>query len=832
MSKQSVIIVESPSKAKTIQNYLGNNYKAIACNGHIKDLPKKELGVDIDKDFSINEVKLSDKKDFFKELKKFTKEYEKIIIATDPDREGEAIAAHIAQEIDESKISRVRFTEITKDGIIKEMKKPESINFDLVEARQARRIIDRLVGYKVSRVLWSTLRKNMKFVDVSLSAGRVQSAALRIMVERERLRQSFKSATYYDLKAEFQKDKIKFNSILFQIDKTKIAQSKDFDDNTGELINNKVIFITQNEAINLIEKTKDNNWIVDNVVVKQRNSNPKPPFTTSTLQQEAARKLKFSARNTMRVAQKLYEQGFITYMRTDSTNLSVEGLKGSRSEILKKFGKEFLPEKPNIYVTKVKNAQEAHEAIRPAGVKFSDANEVKNKIGSDAEKLFELIKKRTIASQMKPAILNQTSAVIKNDNLYFKSTGQVIIFKGYMAAYIESLDESKTSEENNLPNLIEGEKLNINKINLEKHDTKPPPRFTEASLVKELESKGIGRPSTFANIIDNIVYRTYVDRNKGKLTPTFLGIAVTQLLENHFNSLVDSQFTAKMEDNLDAISRGELKSIPFMKDFYFGSASQTGLSKMLDDKVDIAKACTVNINYDEKNKIELRVGQFGPFLQKGDLRKSVPFEIYLGDLNINKADEILNNELNDNKEIGKDANGEMIYLKIGPYGPYLEKSETKTRKSIPKGFPISEVDLEYAFQLFSLPKVLGKHPESNENITSDYGRFGPYVSAGKGKNASIPANLSPLTITLDEALDLISKKTSTSKDIRTLGVHPKSNKTITVKEGRYGPYLTDGKINVSIPKNFDKETISLDDSIILIDKKIKSPKKKLKKKKR
>ena len=316
------------------------------------------------------------------------------------------------------------------------------------------------------------------------------------------------------------------------------------------------------------------------------------------------------------------------------------------------------------------------------------------------------------------------------------------------------------------------------------------------------------------------------------MTPTFLGIAVTQLLENHFNSLVDSQFTAKMEDNLDAISRGEIKSIPFMKDFYFGSTSQIGLSKMLDDKVDIAKACTVNINYDEKNKIELRVGQFGPFLQKGDLRKSVPFEIYLGDLNINKADEILNNELNENKEIGKDSDGEIIYLKVGPYGPYLEKSESKIRKSIPKGFPISDVDLEYALKLFSLPKVLGKHPESNEDIKSDYGRFGPYVSAGRGINASIPANLSPLTITFEEALDLISKKTSSSKEIRTIGTHPKSNKTIIVKEGRYGPYLTDGKINVSIPKNFDKETISLDESIILIDKKIKSPKKKLKKKKK
>jgi len=676
----------------------------------------------------------------------------------------------------------------------------------------------------------------MKFVDVSLSAGRVQSAALRIMVQRERLRQIFKSATYYDLKAEMEKDSVKFQSNLFQIEEIKIAQGKDFDDNSGELKNKNVKLITESEANKLIKNIDKDNWLVDQINEKKRKSNPKPPFTTSTLQQEASRKLRLSARNTMRIAQKLYEQGFITYMRTDSTNLSSEGLKGAQSEILRKFGKEYLPTQPNQYITKVKNAQEAHEAIRPAGFKFSNVNDVKKSIDMEAANLYELIKKRTLASQMKSALINQTSVIIKNNKLYFKSSGQVILFQGYMAAYIEGLDESNSKNNDNdemiLPDLKKGDNLNNIKINLEKHQTKPVPRFTEASLVKELESEGIGRPSTFANIIDTIVYRTYVDKNKGKLIPTYLGLAVTQLLENHFETLVDSQFTAKMEDNLDAISRGEIKSIPFMKDFYFGSDIQPGLSKMLEDKVDIGKACTVDVSSDQDKTIELRVGQFGPFLQKGDIRKSVPFEIYLGDLNSLKVEEILNQELNEDKEVGQDSSGEKIFLKMGPYGSYIEKNKSKVRKSIPKGFSISDVDINYANELFSLPRILGKYPDSKDNITADYGRYGPYVSAGKGKNSSIPSNLSPLTININQAIDLISKKRTSSQELRIIGNHPKSNNQIVLKEGRYGPYLTDGKTNVSIPKTHDKETISLIDAIDLINKKIKSSKTKKRTKKK
>ena len=833
MSAKPILIVESPSKAKTISKYLGGKYEVMACVGHIKDLPKTDLGVDVDNDFAITEEVLDDKKPFMKELRKLAKQTDQIVVATDPDREGEAIAAHIASEVDPEKISRVLFTEITKEGIEEGMNEIHAIDTDLVEARTARRIIDRLVGYKVSRVLWSTLKKNMKFVQVSLSAGRVQSAALKIIIERERLRQAFHSALYYDLKAELQAKDDAFDATLIRVDGKRIATGKDFDPNTGNLKNDKVLLLSKAQADELVKELNKGDFTVSDIEEKIKNSHPKPPFTTSTLQQEAARKLRSSARKTMRTAQRLYERGFITYMRTDSTTLSEEGLNGARNEIMSRFGKEYLPDSPRSYATKVKNAQEAHEAIRPAGVTFSSVDTVRSTIDEDAAKLYDLIRKRTLASQMTSAKVKQIAVTIENQKSEFRANGKVILFPGYMAAYVESTDKRSgvtEDQESILPDMEKDQTLVCNTLTADEHMTKPPARFTEASLVKELEARGIGRPSTFASIIDIIVKRTYVQRDRGKLTPTFLGLAVTQLLENHFATLVDSEFTANMEDDLDAISRGEVDAVPFMKAFYFGSDDLKGLENMLEDKVDIGKACSVQLDHDGE-PIEVRVGQYGPFVQQGEVRKSIPADVFLGDLNVDKALEILNQEINEDRELGKDdESGEMVLLKNGPYGPYVQLGETSKRKGIPKGTSPADVDLEMGLKLLSLPRTLGKHPETGEDVKADYGRFGPYVTAGKGKNGTIPPTMSPLTIELNEALELIKNRNAGPQALRTLGDHPTTGESLVIKSGRYGPYITDGKVNASLPRDTDHETMTLDDGVALIDKKRAAPPRKKKRK--
>lgn len=829
-----LLIVESPSKANTISKYLKGAYEVKSTIGHIKELPEKRLSVDIENDFAIEEEVIEDKKKLVNDLKKISKTAPEIIIATDSDREGEAIAAHIASEMDKSKISRVIFTEITKEGVEAGLNDRKEIDEDLVKAATTRRIVDRLFGYKVSPVLWSTLQKNMKFVQGRLSAGRVQSSALKIIIERERLRQSFNSALYFDLKAKFTTDNKSFDATLIKINDKRVATGKDFDPDTGSLKNDRVYLLSKNEADQLVKDLNSGEWKISAIEEKIKKSNPKPPFTTSTLQQEAARKLRFSARRTMNNAQNLYRSGFITYMRTDSTNLSTEGINGAKAEIISSFGKEYLSEKPRVYASKVVNAQEAHEAIRPAGLKFTDVKNVKSNLDEDAAKLYDLIKKRTLASQMKSAKIKQVSVTIRNQNTNFRASGKVILFPGYMAAYVESNDEQNDGKETVLPDLEKNQSLECKDLKSEEHNTKPPARFTEASLVKELELKGIGRPSTYAMIIETIVKRAYVHKKQSKLTPTFLGLAVTQLLENHFTSLVDSKFTAEMENGLDAISRGELESLPFMKEFYFGSENQNGLAKMLDEKVDIGKACSVQLE-DKEEPIEVRVGQYGPFLRQGENRKSVPAEIYLGDLNIEKALEILNQEINEDKEIGTDPEtSETVFLKTGPYGPYVQLGDSGKRKAIPKGTEISDINIEMALKLLALPRVLGIHPETKLEVKADYGRFGPYVTAGKGKNGRIPPEHSPLTIELETALELIVKRSSGPQELKTLGDHPKTGEALILKDGRYGPYITDGKVNASMTSDFEVETITLEDAVKLIDKKRAAPprKKKVKRKKK
>ncbi len=830
---KSLLIVESPSKARTISKYLGDRYEVLACVGHVKDLPKKEIGIDIEDDFKMTLQVLPDRKTFIRELKTKSKQVETVIIATDPDREGEAIADHIASEIPKANLKRVQFTEITKQGVLEGMSHSHLIDENMVSAQKTRRIIDRLVGYKISPLLWNTLQKNMKFVKTALSAGRVQSAAVKIIVDRDRERARFIQAEYYDLVTELlTSGNEKFQSRLYTLEGEKLARGSDFDKTTGKLKNKNRILLNQADAEELKTKLLNGEWTVDQIETKPQSSRPSPPFTTSTLQQEAGRKLSFSAKRTMRTAQQLYEAGFITYMRTDSTHLSQEALQAARSHIETVYGQEYLPAKPNIYVTKVKNAQEAHEAIRPAGTQFSAPSVVANSLGKDASRLYELIWKRTIASQMLPAKLLQTIIYISNQNAVFRSRGKVITFPGYMRVYVEGSDDRKSQKAPNeviLPKLNEKDALGCQSIDVSDHATKPPARFTEASLVKELESQGIGRPSTYASIIDTIQHRDYVKLTKGKLIPTYIAVAVTQLLENHFESLVNAKFTAKMEDNLDEISRGERNALPFMNAFYFGKEKQIGLEDMLNSEIDIRKACSIDTQHDT---VEGRIGQFGPYLRFDENTIAIPMSVAPGDLTPEKIQELLEKPEKKDTSLGKDPeSGELIFLKEGPYGYYVQLGDTTKRKSLLKNTDPDDVTLDMAVALLSLPKLLGKHPESGEEIYADLGRYGPYLRCGKS-NAKLIPPLSPITVQLTDALDVLAKKNTRSVELKVVGNHPESGESLIIKDGRYGPYITDGKINAPIPKGSEIDSLSLKEVVAIIDKRRANPPKKRKKRRK
>ena len=837
MSKKSLLIVESPTKVKTIQQYLGNDYDVLSCVGHIKDLPKNDLGIDIDNDFKIALTVLPDKKKFITELKNKSKKASRVLIATDPDREGEAIAAHLATEVPEEKLERVQFTEITKTGIQEGIKNIRQVDKDLVSAQAARRVIDRLVGYKVSPVLWATLQSNMNFVTTSLSAGRVQSAAVKMIVDKDRLRAKFDSTSYYDLKSTLIKigSEQNFKASLIKLNEIKIASSNDFDSTTGELKKNEILILSESQADELVKELESGEWTVSEIKEKPRTSNPKPPFTTSTLQQEASRKLRYSARKTMTTAQQLYENGFITYMRTDSTHLSEEAMAGARNAIKKNYGNDYLPKEINQYATKVKNAQEAHEAIRPAHRVFRSLDEVKDTLGEDHSRLYDLIWKRTVASQMPPAKLKQTSITVMNQKAEFRANGQIILFPGYMKVYVESQDNEEKELENKeriLPDVKVGEVLNCQSLETESHTTKPPARFTEASLVKALEENGIGRPSTFASILATIVRRGYVDRKNGKLSPTYLGLAVTQLLENHFSNLVNKEFTAKMENGLDEISRGELKALPFMNNFYKGGGQFIGLEKMLEEKVDIPNACKITIPEKFSETTEGRIGKFGPYLRRGDDTRSIPENIYIGDLTVETIEKIFEEQVKEDEPLGNDpTSGESIWIKKGPYGYYVQIGETKTRKGIPKQFSLSDVNLDYALKLLSLPREVGIHPDNQEIVTADYGRYGPYIKCGKN-NAPLRGVETPLDISLEKAVELLANRKKSSSELKSLGVHPESGNTLTVKTGRYGPYVSDGKVNASLKGGIEPESITLEEAIDLINQRIKNPPQKRSKKRK
>jgi len=809
MSKNEklLIIVESPSKTKTISKYV-DNASVIASVGHFKDLPKKDMGIDIDNDFAMQIESMPDKKKFLTQLKKEVKIADRILIATDPDREGEAIAADIASEI-KGDVERVEFTEITKKAVLEAVNNSRSINYDLVDAQRARRAIDRIVGFSFSPVLWKTLRS---LKNRGLSAGRVQSVALKLLVDREKLRNKFIENKFYTIDAEIIDGKSNevFKANLISYNGKPVAKSDDFGKFEIGLKDDKIIQVDEKLAKKIKDECKASNWRINDIQSKPTSSSPAPPFTTSTLQQDASRRFGFSPKRTMVVAQKLYEQGFITYMRTDSTNLSSEALNASKKFIKESFGNDFLSEKTNVYKNKVANAQEAHEAIRPAGITFKNVEDVQ-KIGVDEAKLYELILNRTVASQMKPAQYIRTNVEIVNGLSIFKASGNVTVFKGYTLAYEQAMTRKDKARPDSLPTLSKESKIQSKDIFLEEKTTSPPRRFSEAMLVKEMEIRGIGRPSTYSAIIEKLSQKEYVVKKNKTLIPTFVGIAVSQLLENHYNALFNERFTADMESRLDAISRSENSYLDVLKEFYYGNQDYKGVSKLLGEEVDIAKACTVNV----ENDLEIRIGKFGPYVQREGNNTTIPEDIFFGELNKKKLDELDNMQKEDNI-IGVHTNGENILLKIGRYGPYVELEKSKKRKSVLKSIGVENVTQEIAIDLLSLPKKLGSHPETGEDVLADFGPYGPYVKCGK-INASMKSDDNPLTITLENAIKLI-KDRKLKFEPKILGEHPKTKNEISIKRGRFGPYVTDGKKNASL-KGYVVDEVTLDQAVQLINEK-------------
>ncbi len=849
MSDKTLVIVESPTKAKTIGKFLGKDYIVKASMGHIRDLPssaeeiplelKKQpwarLGINIEGDFEPLYIIPDDKKKNVKILKDAIKESSLILLATDEDREGESISWHILEAL-KPKIptKRLVFHEITKEAIQKALNSTREIDENLVKAQETRRIVDRLFGYEVSPLLWKKMARG-------LSAGRVQSVVVKLLVEREKERAKFKKAVYWGVKANFLKGTANFDAELFQLGKDKVAIGKDFDPNTGKLkADQGVVALDQEKVDKLVAKIKDQKGIVTEIEEKPFSSNPPAPFVTSTLQQEANSKFRFAAKHTMRVAQQLYENGFITYMRTDSTTLSAEALNAARTLIERDYGKDYLPKEARIYTTKVKNAQEAHEAIRPAGEQFTPLKTVEAQLPGDAAKLYELIWKRTVASQMTNSQGRNTSVQITIDDALFKATGKIIDFPGYLRAYVEGSDDPDAEladKDKILPPLVKNDALEVSSLQPIEHSTLPPSRYSEGSLIKELERLGIGRPSTWATVVDLVLSRSYANKRGNALVPTFTAIAVAQLLETHFTNLLDYNFTARLEDDLDAISRGEAITLNYLKEFYYGNG-HPGLHTLVkkgEDEIDPRVVCGLALGKSSAGlDIEVRIGRYGPFITDGTNRSSLPDTIAYDELTVQMAEEILVTAAKQPESLGTHPETNLpIYLKTGRFGPYVQMGEisedgkTKPKmSSLLKGMKPEDVTFETAVRLLSLPKVLGKYPENNEDIIASNGRFGPYIKCGTDTR-SIPAEISLLDFTLEQAIELLKQpkakgrgaKPATLKD---LGVNSENQKAISIKSGRYGPYITDGETNVSLTKDLLPETVTLYQAITLLKNKAES----------
>ncbi|MFE3589347.1 type I DNA topoisomerase [Streptomyces niveus] len=882
-----LVIVESPAKAKTIKGYLGPGYVVEASVGHIRDLPNgaaevpekytgevRRLGVDVEHDFQPIYVVNADKKAQVRKLKELLADSDELFLATDEDREGEAIAWHL-QEVLKPKVPvhRMVFHEITKEAIRAAVANPRQLNKLMVDAQETRRILDRLYGYEVSPVLWKKVMRG-------LSAGRVQSVATRLVVERERERIAFRSAEYWDLTGTFgtgrtgdASDPSVLNARLSAVDGRRIAQGRDFGSD-GQLKSDQVLHLDEANAQALAAALRETSFAVRSVESKPYRRSPYAPFRTTTLQQEASRKLGFGAKSTMQVAQKLYENGFITYMRTDSTTLSATAVSAARAQVTQLYGASYLPDKPRTYAGKVKNAQEAHEAIRPSGDRFRTPAETG--LTGDQFRLYELIWKRTVASQMKDAVGNSVTVKIAGTSsdgrdAEFSASGKTITFHGFMKAYVEGADDPNAElddRERRLPQVAEGDALSVEEITVDGHATKPPARYTEASLVKELEEREIGRPSTYASIIGTILDRGYVFKKGTALVPSFLSFAVVNLLETHFGRLVDYDFTARMEDDLDRIARGEAQSVPWLKRFYFGTEDDSdgaaavataaaaagngdgdhlgGLKELVTDlgAIDAREISSFPIG----DGIMLRVGRYGPYVERGEKdaeghqRADVPEDLAPDELTVEYAEELLAKPSGD-FELGVDPDsGHQIVARDGRYGPYVTevlpdgtpktgKNAVKPRTaSLFKSMSLDTVTLADALKLMSLPRVVGTDAEGVE-VTAQNGRYGPYLKKGTDSR-SLTSEDQLFDITLDEALAIYAQpkqrgRAAAKPPLKELGTDPVSGSPVVVKDGRFGAYVTDGETNATLRTDDSVEEITPERGYeLLAEKRAKGPAKK------
>ncbi|MDX1618544.1 MAG: type I DNA topoisomerase [Balneolaceae bacterium] len=843
---KSLVIVESPTKTKTLKQYLPKEYIIDSSMGHIRDLPasakevpskyKKEdwanLGVNVEKDFEPLYIIPPGKKKVVKKLKSLMKEADELVLATDEDREGEAISWHLAEVLNpDVPVKRMVFREITKEAIQEALNNFRDIDMNLVNAQETRRIIDRLAGYTVSPLLWKKIRRG-------LSAGRVQSVAVRFLVERERERMKFRSARYWDLKAKLSKldDTEFFEADLTHLNDKRLASGKDFDEHTGKLKKpDAVVLLDDKKASALRDDLDEAEWKVSEVSKNRQKRNPSPAFITSTLQQEANRKLGWSAKYTMQVAQKLYENGYITYMRTDSARLSGQAINAARTAVEQEYGKEYLFERVRNYSGGSKGAQEAHEAIRPAGGRFRKPEEAG--LGGADFKLYDLIWKRTIATQMAEAELEFTNVTIEatagDTKAEFKTSGKKILFPGFFRAYVEGSDDPEgalENQENYLPEMSEGEPIDKHDIEPISHETKPPARYTEATLVKELEKRGIGRPSTYATIISTVQERGYVETEGKTLIPTFTAFAVTELLESHFPDLVDSDFTSEMEDKLDKIAQGEWDPTKYLERYYKGEEGLKAKVESRVDKIDAREARHLHLPLKDLDDIEVHIGKYGPYIKSQrngeEITTSIPNYWYPSDITVEKLEELVKAEEEGDKPIGHHPeSGEPIFVLTGPYGPYVQEGEVSDenekppRASLLKGMKPDEVDLETALKLLELPRTLGEHPDTGKEVKAGVGRYGPFV-LHDGTFASLKRSDNVLEIELDRALELLKekakKKSKKSSVIKELGEHPENGKPVRVMDGRYGPYIKFGKKNISLPDDVDPESVSMDKAVELI----------------
>jgi len=876
-ASKKLVIVESPAKAKTIGQYLGEGYEVMASVGHIRDLiePKNlppelkkgslgKFSIDVENGFTPYYVVSDEKKRTVADLKKALKDADELYLATDEDREGEAIAWHLLEELKPKvPVKRMVFHEITKEAIQRAQENTREIDTALVDAQETRRILDRLYGFEVSPVLW---RK----VGPGLSAGRVQSAATRLVVDRERERLAFVSAVYWDLTAVLGAGET-FEARLARLDGRRVAVGRDFDDH-GALKTDAVALdeaAAEKLAAALCADTA--RFTVSSLETKPYTRRPAAPFTTSTLQQEAARKLRFSARQTMSIAQGLYENGYITYMRTDSPTLSQQAIDAARNQAARLYGAETVPDKPRVYSGKSKNAQEAHEAIRPAGDVFKTPSELSGVLRGNDFKLYDLIWKRTVASQMADARGSTATVTIEGatadaGTAEFTASGTVITFRGFLAAYEEGKDEARDSEEKDaddekrLPNLTEGQELKLSSVEAKGHETSPPPRYTEASLVKTLEELGIGRPSTFASIISTIIDRGYVTPRGTALVPNWIAFSVVRLLEDHFTDLVEYDFTAEMEEDLDRIAGGEESRVDWLNGFYFGNDNHRGLRTVVDNlgEIDARDINSVKLAGD----ITLRIGKYGPYLETPDpdspdgtpRRVNVPESLAPDELTPEKAQELIDAPVTGDRILGVDpATGHEIAARDGRYGPYVtellpeerevvdpatgEVAPKKKAKKTPavkprtaslfKSMDPATVDLETALKLLSLPRVVGIDPADGVEITTQNGRYGPYLKKGTDSR-SLENEDQIFTLTLEQALEILAQPKygarRPSSALKEFDADPESGKPIRIRDGRFGPYVTDGVTNVTIPRGEDIDSIDFERAVqMLADKRAKGP---------